>query len=76
MYEPFDTKCCFNRLPCGICTRTNAMCPFYAGQNTKVYDGTAIDPEYKDVPSITTNTSGECWDHIDSTTDRGKEVEV
>ena len=24
-------ECCFNRLPCGICTRTNTMCPLANG---------------------------------------------
>ena len=26
---------CFNRLPCGICTRTNQMCPFAGNSNTE-----------------------------------------
>ena len=26
-------QCCFNRLPCGICTRTNQMCPFAGNGN-------------------------------------------
>lgn len=25
---------CFNRLPCGVCTRTNQMCPFSGNSNT------------------------------------------
>ena len=27
---------CFNRLPCGICTRTNQMCPFAGNSNMEI----------------------------------------
>ena len=54
----YDTQNCFSRLPCGLCRLTNAMCPFMKS-NTPIYDGTAIDTEYRDVPSVTTNTGGD-----------------
>lgn len=57
MNEIFDTNNCFYKLPCGICTRTNEMCPFMKS-NATVYDGTAIDPLYKGPPSFTTSADG------------------
>lgn len=26
------SKFCWHRLPCGICTKTNSMCPMFKGQ--------------------------------------------
>lgn len=56
MNEIFDTQNCFNRLPCGICTRTNEMCPFSCQGNYGItWSGAAIDPIFKGEPSIETN---------------------
>lgn len=30
--EDNHSKFCWHRLPCGICTKTNSMCPLFKGQ--------------------------------------------
>ena len=30
------SKFCWHRLPCGICTKTNSMCPLFNGQAEEV----------------------------------------
>jgi len=70
MNDYFDTNNCFNRLPCGICTRTNEMCPFVSNSvNYKITcNGTAIDPIYKGEPTVKTNAR-DMFCHKESPTD-------
>ena len=34
---------CYYRLPCGICTRTNSMCPLYPQTITVTCNGSGYD---------------------------------
>lgn len=43
---------CFNRLPCGVCTRTNQMCPF-AGNSNNTEITPTCDPIKTPVNPIT-----------------------
>ena len=42
---------CFNRLPCGICMRTNQMCPFAGNSNVEITP--TCEPLQTPVNSIT-----------------------
>lgn len=53
---------CFNRLPCGICTRTNQMCPFAGNSNMEITP--TCDPIQTPVNPI---TNPQVWYNICTT---------
>ena len=49
--EPNHYEYCWYRLPCGICTRTNSMCPLGKGEITWEYNKVTCNPGVSSVSS-------------------------
>ena len=67
--EPNYYEYCWYRLPCGICTRTNSMCPLGKGEVTWEYNKITCDSNsgISGVASSKSTKSGDWWVSLDAT---------